>query len=316
MLDTVALVVLNGLVYGLLLFMLSSGLTLIVGMMGVLNLAHASFYMLGAYFAYTVSQAIGFWPGLVVAPLLTGVLGAMVERYGLRSVHRYGHVAELLFTFGLAFVIGEVVPLIWGRNPVPYKVPEALDFALFTLGGTSYPAYRVFMMAVSVGMFAALYAALARTRLGLIVRAALTHPDMVSMLGHDVPRVFTLVFGAGCALAGLAGVIAGNAFTTQPGMATSLGAVVFAVVVMGGLGSIPGALLASLLIGMVQTVSISLDLPLWRALGDIGVAVDPAGRLTDLWNLTIARAAPTVPYLLLVLILAVHPRGLAGSRSA
>ncbi len=314
--QSLILVVLNGLVYGLLLFMLSSGLTLIFGMMGVLNLAHASFYMLGAYFAYTISVYVGFWPALVVAPLLVGALGAVVERYGLRAVHRHGHMAELLFSFGLAFVIGEVVPLIWGRNPVPYAVPAALDFPLFHVGSTAYPAYRVFMMVVSLAMFVALFAALARTRLGLVVRAALTHPDMVSMLGHDVPRVFTLVFGAGCALAGLAGVIAGNAFTTQPGMAASLGAIVFAVVVMGGLGSIWGAFVASVLIGLIQTVSISLDLPLWKAFASLGVTVDPAGRLADLWNLTIARGAPTVPYLLLVLMLAFRPKGLAGSRSA
>ena len=314
--ETLALVLLNGLVYGLLLFMLSSGLTLILGMMGVLNLAHASFYMLGAYFAYTISTYVGFWPGLVVAPLLVGLLGALVERYGLRAVHRHGHMAELLFTFGLAFVIGEVVPLVWGRSPVRYLVPQALDFTLFHVGATAYPAYRVFMMGVSLAMFVALFAALARTRLGLVVRAALTHPDMVSMLGHDVPRVFTLVFGAGCALAGLAGVIAGNAFTTQPGMAASLGGIVFAVVVMGGLGSIWGAFVASVLIGMIQTVSISLDLPLWKVFGLLGVGIDPVGRLSDLWNLTIARAAPTVPYLLLVLMLAFRPKGLAGSRSA
>ncbi len=316
MTESLALVALNGLVYGLLLFMLSSGLTLIFGMMGVLNLAHASFYMLGAYFAFTVSLFVGFWPALVVAPVLAGVIGAAVERWGLRRVHRHGHMAELLFTFGLAFVIGEVVPLVWGRNPVDYRVPEALDFPLFHVGHTAYPAYRVFMMAVSLAMFVALFAALSRTRLGLIVRAALTHPDMVSMLGHDVPRVFTLVFGAGCALAGLAGVIAGNAFTTQPGMAGSLGAIVFAVVVMGGLGSIWGAFVASILIGLIQTVSISLDLPLWKVLGSLGLSINPDGTLTDLWNLTIARVAPTVPYLLLVLMLAFRPRGLAGSRSA
>ncbi len=316
MAETLVLVVLNGLVYGLLLFMLSSGLTLIFGMMGVLNLAHASFYMLGAYFAFTISRAVGFWPGLVVAPVLVGIIGAAVERHGLRRVHRHGHVAELLFTFGLAFVIGEIVPLVWGRDPVDYRVPAVLDFALFHVGHTAYPAYRVFMMAVSLAMFAVLHAALARTRLGLVVRAALTHPDMVSMLGHDVPRVFTLVFGAGCALAGLAGVIAGNALTTQPDMAVSLGGIVFAVVVMGGLGSIWGAFVASLLIGLIQTVSISLDLPLGKALHDIGVSIEPNGALADLWNLTIARVAPTVPYLFLVLILAFRPRGLAGSRSA
>ena len=312
--EQLALVLLNGLVYGLLLFMLSVGLTLIFGMMGVLNLAHASFYMLGAFLAYTISVPLGFWVALVVVPLVVGAIGAVVERYGLRTVHKHGHVAELLFTFGLAFIIGEVVPLIWGRTPVPYRVPAELDFPLFSIAGNAYPAYRLFMMAVAVAMFLALFAALARTRLGLVVRAALTHPEMVGMLGHDVPRVFTLVFGAGCALAGLAGVIAGNAFTTEPGMARALGAIVFAVVVMGGLGSIWGALIASLLIGMVQTASIGLDLPLGAALQRIGIPVNTAA-MTDLWQISIARVAPVVPYVLLVLILALRPRGLMGTRS-
>ncbi|MGI4944597.1 MAG: branched-chain amino acid ABC transporter permease [Janthinobacterium lividum] len=312
--EQAVLIVLNSLVYGLLLFMLSVGLTLIFGMMGVLNLAHASFYMLGAFLAYTISIRLGFWVALLVVPVLVGILGAAVERWGLRAVHKHGHVAELLFTFGLAFIIGEVVPLIWGRNPVPYRVPAELDFALFQIGGNAYPAYRLFMMGVAVVMFLALFLALARTRLGLVVRAALTHPDMVGMLGHDVPKVFTLVFGAGCALAGLAGVIAGNAYTTEPGMAQSLGAIVFAVVVMGGLGSIWGALVASLLIGFVQVGSISLDLTLGAVLGRMGVAVP--GMFTDLWSISIARVAPVIPYLLLVLVLAVRPRGLMGTRSA
>jgi len=312
--EQLGLILLNGLVYGLLLFMLSVGLTLIFGMMGVLNLAHASFYMLGAFLAFTVSIRLGFWAALVVVPVLVGALGAAVERYGLRAVHKHGHLAELLFTFGLAFIIGEVVPLVWGRTPVPYRVPPALDFPLFSIAGNAYPAYRLFMMAVAIAMFLALYLALARTRLGLVVRAALTHPDMVGMLGHDVPKMFTLVFGAGCALAGLAGVIAGNAYTTEPGMARSLGAIVFAVVVMGGLGSIWGALVASLLIGFVQTASISLDMPLGTALAHLGLPVP--GTLGDLWQITVARVAPVVPYLLLVLVLALRPRGLMGTRSA
>ena len=313
--DQLLLILLNGLVYGMLLFMLSSGLTLIFGMLGVLNLAQASFYMLGAFFAYTISIRIGFWAALLIAPILVGLLGALVERYGLRPVHRHGHLAELLFTFGLAFIIGEVVPLIWGRVPVPYRVPAALDFPLFRIAGNAYPAYRLFMMGVAIAMFVALFAALAKTRLGLIVRAALTHPEMVGMLGHDVPRVFTLVFGAGCALAGLAGVIAGNAYTTEPGMARALGAIVFAVVVMGGLGSLWGALVASLLIGLVQTASISLDLPLGAALARIGIPVNTAV-LSDLWQFSIARVAPVVPYALLILVLALRPRGLMGTRSA
>lgn len=313
--DQLLLILLNGLVYGLLLFMLSSGLTLIVGMMGVLNFAHASFYMLGAYVAFTVTAVLNFWVALILAPIVIGLLGAVVEQYGLRTVHRHGHLAELLFTFGLAMIIGEVVQLIWGRWPVAYHVPPELDFPLFSIGGTAYPAYRIFMMGVSLFMFVALYAALARTRLGLVVRAALTHPDMTAMLGHNVPRVFTTVFGGGCALAGLAGVIAGNAYQTDPGMALALGAIVFAVVVMGGLGSISGALLASLIIGMVQTVSIALDMSFYTALARLGIHVDANGWLSDVWAISISRAAPVVPFLLLVLILAIHPQGLAGSRS-
>jgi branched-chain amino acid transport system permease protein len=308
-------VLLNGLVYGLLLFMLSSGLTLIVGMMGILNFAHASFYMLGAYFAYTISITISFWPALIIAPLLCFVLGALVERYGLRVVHKHGHVAELLFTVGLAFIIGEVVPLIWGRPAVPYRVPAVLDGPAFALGGINYPIYRVFMMAVAIAMFAALYAALARTRLGLVVRASLTHPDMVAMLGHDVPRVFTLVFGAGCALAGLAGVIGGNAFTTEPGMARAVGPIVFAVVIMGGLGSLWGALVASVLIGIVQTASVQLDMPLGGLLAHLGLPGGPGGLFGAFADISIAHAAPAVPYLMLVLVLAARPRGLLGMRT-
>ncbi len=130
---------LNSLVIGMLLFMLSSGLTLIFGMMGVLNFAHASFYMLGAYFAYQISTCIGFWPALVVAPLIVGVLGAAVERYGLRTVHKHGHVAELLFTFGLAFMIEELILLIWGRIEMDYQIPPSLDFTIFTLFETNFP---------------------------------------------------------------------------------------------------------------------------------------------------------------------------------
>src|SRR5262245_10498743 len=220
---------LNGVVYGLLLFMLSSGLTLIYSMMGVLNLAHASFYMLGGYAAYQISVYVGFWPALLIAPLLIGVLGVAVERWGLRSVHKHGHGAELLFTFGLAFIIQELVPVIWGRLPVSYRVPPELAVSAFTLFSIEYPAYRLFIILVSICIFAALYLVLIRTRLGLIVQAALTHPEMVEMLGHDVPRVFGLVFGLGCGLAGLAGVIGGNLFTTDPGMAHSLGAITFVV---------------------------------------------------------------------------------------
>ena len=171
---------LNGLVYGMLLFMLASGLTLILSMMGVLNFAHASAYMLGAYFAYTISLYVGFWPALVIAPLLCGLIGAAIEMWGLRRVHRNGHIAELLFTFGLAFIIEKGVQMTWGLLPVPYRVPELLDFPLFTIYGTQFPAYRAFMLLISALMFGAIWLGLTRTRIGLVIQAALTHPDMAA----------------------------------------------------------------------------------------------------------------------------------------
>ena len=312
--ELVTFSLLNGVVYGLLLFMLSSGLTLIFSLMGVLNFAHASVFMLGAYFSWQIARWIGFWPALVVAPLACGLVGAAIERYGLRRVHRQGHVAEILFTFGLAYVIGELVIMAWGRNPIENQVPAAIDFAAFHLFGTSYPFYKVLMMAISVGMFAFLYLAFKRTRVGLVIQAALTHPQTVGALGHDVPRLFVLVFAIGSALAGLAGVIGGFALMTEPNMALNLGPIVFVVIVVGGLGSIPGAFVASMLIGIVQTFAVALDYSLMDLLRPLGWNVGASGVMRDIATVKIAQAAPILPYLLLVLVLIVRPRGLMGTR--
>lgn len=303
----------NGLTYGLLLFMLTSGLTLIFSMMGVLNFAHASFYMLGAYFAYQLSTWIGFWPALLIAPILVGVIGALVEKYALRRAHRYGHIAELLFTFGLAFLIEEVVHLIWGRSAVDYKIPEVLDGPLFTLFSTSFPAYKGFMMLISVGMLFALYALITKTRIGLIIQAALSKPEMVEALGHDVPRIFMWVFGGGVALAALAGVIGGNAFVTEPGMAAAVGSIVFVIVVVGGMGSLTGAFIASLLIGFIQTIFVALSVTFSDIFNAIGLTVDP---LSGFGKLTLTEFAPVLPYLLMVGILIFRPRGIMGVRES
>lgn len=294
--------------------MLSSGLTLIFSMMGVLNFAHASFYMLGAYFAYAVSTKLGFWPALFIAPLIVGAIGAAVERYGLRAVHKYGHMHELLFTFGLSFVLVELVQLIWGRAAVPYAIPRELDGPLFTLYTTTFPMYRAFMMLIAMVMLAAIYLLLTRTRIGLVIQAALTHPEMVEALGHNVPKVFMLVFGGGCALAGLAGVIGGNAFVTEPGMAATVGSIIFVVVVVGGMGSLAGALLASLLIGVAQTFAVALDYSFASLLAQFGVSIGPETIGYPVLKLTIAEVAPIMPYMLLVLILIFRPRGLLGTR--
>jgi branched-chain amino acid transport system permease protein len=316
-LELVIISTLNGVLYGMLLFLMASGLTLIFSMMGVLNFAHASFYMLGAFFGYQISKFTGFWVGLVVAPVVVGGIGALIERYGLRNVHRHGHVPELLFTFGLAYVIEEVVQMVWGKLPVDYRVPAVLDFPAFTVFGTNYPAYKLFMLVISVVIFIALLAVLTRTRVGLIIQAALTHPNMVAMLGHDVPKVFMLVFGVGTGLAAVAGVIAGPALVTQANMAGLLGPILFVVVVVGGLGSLTGAFAASLLIGLVQTFAISLDVSVASVLQAVGIDGAPSGGvLGDLWNVTIAQIGPIIPYLLLVLVLIARPTGLLGNREA
>lgn len=305
---------LNGLSYGLLLFMLSSGLTLIFSMMGVLNFAHASFYMLGAYFAYALSGIVGFWPALFIAPLLVGGVGALFEKYCLRRVHKFGHVPELLITFGLSYVILEVVQLVWGRATVPYGLPPQLQGPLFTLFGTQFPKSRSFIMLVAVLMLVSIWLVLTRTRIGLVIQAALTHPDTVESLGHNVPRVFMLVFGGGAALAGLAGVVGGNTYITEPGMAASVGSIIFVVVVVGGMGSLAGAFLASLLIGILQTFAVAIDQSLATLLGALGVQITDATFGAPVLRLTIAQMAPILPYLFLVLILIFRPKGLLGTR--
>ena len=311
---------LNGLSYGLLLFMLSAGLTLIFSMMGVLNFAHASFYMLGAYLAAAISAKLGFWPALILAPILVGVLGAALERHGLRRLHspgtpsKRGQVAELLFTFGLSYIIVESVQLVWGRSAVAYSIPPALDGALFTLAGMHFPVYRGFMMLVALLMLLSIYLLLRHTRVGLVIQAALTHADMVEALGHDVPRVRMLVFGGGCALAGLAGVIGGNAFMTEPGMAAAVGSIIFVVVVVGGMGSLAGAFLTSLLIGVLQTCAVALDYSLIDFLFLFGVQIAADAPAHSLLKMSISQAAPIMPYLLLVLVLIFRPKGLLGTR--
>jgi branched-chain amino acid transport system permease protein len=191
----------------------------------VLNFAHASFYMIGAYFGFTLSNVIGFWPALVISPLLVGACGALFERISLRKVHPYGHVPELLVTFGLSYVVLELVQLIWGRTAVEFVPPELLRGSAFTLinhsvdgmrlvwgaapaewcsaadaairvACTPFPATRAFMMLIALLMLLSLWLLLTRTRIGLVIQAALTHPEMVESLGHNVPRVFMLVFGA------------------------------------------------------------------------------------------------------------------------
>jgi branched-chain amino acid transport system permease protein len=312
--EFIVMSVLNGVSFGLLLFMMSAGLTLIFSMMGVLNFAHASFYMLGAYFAFQTSVWTNFWVGLFIAPILVAILGAAFERYVLRRVHPFGHVPELLVTFGLSYVVLEVVQVIWGRSAVNYQVPEVLRGTLFNVYSAKFPEYRGFMMGVAVLMLIALWFVLMRTRIGLIIQAALTHPQMTEALGHNVPRVFMLVFGGGTALAGVAGAIGGNAFVTEPNMAASVGAIIFVVVVVGGLGSLVGAFIASILIGVLQTLAVGLDWSLVGAAQSFGWNITQETFGYPVWKLKLSQVAPILPYLLLILMLIFRPKGLLGTR--
>ncbi|AEC21337.1 branched chain amino acid ABC transporter permease [Pusillimonas sp. T7-7] len=304
---------LNGTVYGLLLFMVSAGLTLIFGMMGVLNFAHTSFYMVGAYLAYSLEKVLGFWPAIIISPLIVGVLGALVERYLLRRVHRYGHGHQLLLTFGVSFIIAEVIKLFYGNYPVNYRVPDSLSFSAFSVFGADYPFYRLLIGGTSILMFVLIYLLLTKTRVGIVVRSAIYKPRMVEALGHNVPMVFMGVFAVGAGLAGLAGAVAGAFYTTNPNMALELGVLVFVVVVVGGLGSLEGAMVASLLIGLITSFAVGIDYSLADFLAYFG-AREWAESVGGVLTLKVSSLSATIPFFLMLLILLLRPSGLMGDR--
>jgi branched-chain amino acid transport system permease protein len=255
-------------------------------MMGVLNFAHGALFMLGAYFSFSILRTTGnFWLSLLMAPLLVGGLGIVIERFFLRQVHKYGHASELLLTFGVAYVIEEIVKWIWGNEPVLVNIPESLagSIAFF---GIDYPAYRIFILLASFFVFVILFAILFKTRAGIIVSAAVSNSSMVNSLGINVPLVFMLLFGVGSALAGFAGVIGGPYLITNPGMASTIIVDLFVVIVVGGLGSLQGALLAAFLVGELQSFGI----------------------------LFIPQLAIVFEFILMAVVLIVRPQGLLGEK--
>ena len=244
--------------YAGLLFLVSAGLTLIFGMMNVLNFAHAAMYMLGAYFSYTVLRVTGhFWLSLILCPVILFIIGALVERFLMRRVHIHGHLHELLLTFGLAYIITEIVKWVWGNYPLAVNLEGFLAQSI-NIFGILYPVYRIFIFfcAVLVGLTMALI--LYKTRLGIVLRASVNDGEMVDALGINVPLVLTGVFAFGTALSGFAGVIAGPLLSTYPGMAQEILVDAFVVIVVGGFGSLGGAVVASLLIGELQSFGVLL----------------------------------------------------------
>ena len=279
---------LHGLAYAGLLFLVSSGLTLVFGMMNVLNFAHAAFYMLGAYTAFSVMQFSGsFLLAMVVSPLVLLVIGAVVEKFLLRRVHAGGHVHELLLTFGLAYVLQEAVKFIWGTTPQAMTVSGVLAGTV-TLFGVTYPIYRLFIfgLASTVGLAMALI--LYRTRVGIIVRAAVDDSEMVGALGINVPFFFMGVFAAGAALSAFAGAVAGPLLSVFPGMAEAILIDAFVVIVVGGMGSLGGAVLASFIIGELQSFGV-------------------------LW---FPKFSLALIYMLMALVLILKPEGLLGEKQS
>ncbi len=245
--------ILHGLVYAGLLFLVSSGLTLVFGMMNVLNFAHASFYMLAAYFSFSLLRWTGnFWLCLLVCPFFLFVIGAVIERFLLRRVHVFGHLHELLLTFGIAFIISELVKWVWGTAPLPIQIGGFLDGNI-KIWGVIYPTYRFFVLFCSILIGLLMSYLLLKTRMGITVRSAVDDSEMVNALGVNTPRVFMFVFALGAALSGLAGVISGPLLSINTGMATAILVDAFVVIVIGGFGSLIGAVVASLMIGQLQS---------------------------------------------------------------
>ncbi len=253
----VPVLVLHGLVYGMLIFLVASGLTLVMSMMDILNFAHASIYMIGAFICYQIIQwTNSFWLALVVAPLVCALLGILIERGLIRKVHASGHVNELLLTFGLAMVIMEVMKWIYGTNPLPVPVPGHLTQSVQLWSDIKYPSYRLFILVLSLAVLAFLFYLLKKTRLGISIRACVQDGGMANALGTNVSFVFATVMGIGTWLAGIAGVIVAPYLSVYPGMFSDMILDCFAVVAVGGLGSLGGVLVASLIVGQVQSFGV------------------------------------------------------------
>lgn len=250
--ETAVVQALNGISFGALLFILAAGLSLIFGMMDVVNLAHGAFYMLGAYITLTVVQGTGqFWPALVLAPLPIGVLGLIIEPVFLRRL-RGRHLEQVLLTIGISLVIADLIGLTWGREIRSIPAPAGLDRSISVMGG-DYPVYRLFVIAFGVALAAALAVVHRRSRVGALIRAGVDDAPMLAALGVDTDRLFAITFAVGAALAGLAGVIAAPVFGIYPGMDVDYLIYSLIVVVVGGLGTLSGAVAGAGLVGPVDT---------------------------------------------------------------
>lgn len=290
----------NGLQLGVALFLMSAGLTLIFGVMNVINLAHGSFYMVGAYTAATVAAYTGsFALGLLAALPAAGLVGVIIEWLVIRRLYLRDHLDQVLATFGLILFFNELVRIIWGRQPLFMDVPGWLSGQVEIIPGAPYPTFRLAIIAVGILVGVALYLLITRTRIGMRIRAGASNREMIGALGVDIGRLNTLVFGLGALMAGLAGAMMGPILAVESGMGESILIQVFVVIVIGGIGSVRGALAGALLVGLVDTLGRAF-LP---AL--LGSLMSPAYA----YGVGASVASMSV-YILMALVLAFKPRGM------
>jgi len=291
---------LNGLQFGLLLFLLAAGLTLVFGIMDLVNLAHGSLYMMGAYFAATFAAWTGsFILGAALALAATLVLGIVLEFVALRHLYGRDHLDHVLATFGLILFFNEAVRLIWGPAGLALPLPDWLSVPVTILPGIHYPAYRLAIIVVALSVALLLYLGVMRTRIGMLIRAGASNREMIGALGVNIKLLYTLVFGLGAALAGLAGMMQAPILTVQIGMGENILILAFVVIVIGGIGSIRGAFIAAVMIGLIDTLGRAFLPNLLRQILSSAAASTAAPALSSM-----------LIYLLMAMVLVVRPEGL------
>jgi branched-chain amino acid transport system permease protein len=295
---------LNGLQYGVMLFLMAAGLTLVFGIMNLVNLAHGSLYMVGAYLAVAFSNWTGSYLAAVALALLGSLLvGVLVDLIALRTLYERDHLDQVLATFGLILFFNELIAILWGRAALYTSLPPWLSGHVLLLPGVRYPVYRAVIIVVGLAVAVLLWALVTRTRMGMLIRAGASNRAMVGVLGVNIRLLYTLVFGLGAALAGLAGLMAGPIYAVQPGMGEQILIPVFVVIVIGGIGSIRGAFVGALVVGMVDTLGRAFLKPMLATVLRPSAA-DSAGP---------ALASMTM-YLLMAVVLAFRPQGLFPAR--
>ena len=295
---------LNGLQYGVMLFLMAAGLTLVLGIMNMVNLAHGALYMVGAYLAVAATQWTGSYVlGVLLSFAGTLLVGMLVEVVALRTLYNRDHLDQVLATFGLILFFNELIALVWGRGSLYTSLPAWLQGHVELFTGSRYPVYRLAILAVGLLTALVLWYVVARTRLGMLIRAGASNRTMVAALGVNIKLLYTVVFGFGAALAGLAGLMAGPIYAVQPGMGELILIQVFVVIVIGGIGSVRGALVGAIIVGVVDTLGRAFLKPL------LGTLISPPAAES---------AGPALAsmliYLLMAAVLALKPAGLFASR--